>query len=192
MRNPIAASRTRRLGPWCAAAAAVALCALASPLAAEVYHLELDDGHVFESLYRPEEASWDSSLVLLLTDTGNWIAVPKAEIAHITTETENQGFGKVIDTNTILLGYSPNDLPLPDEEQQFSEIERLQQFYQDQERDYSVQQFVEPGQAGSTGGLPAAGADAGQGFTYFGGGSAGAAPGSGAAPPPPPASTPPE
>jgi hypothetical protein len=62
----------------------------------------------------------------------------------------------VIDTTTILLGYSANDAPLPGEEQEFSEIERLQQFYQDQQQDYSVQQFVEPGQAGgATGGFPA-------------------------------------
>jgi len=171
MRKTIAASRIRRpAGLWLpAVAAAVALCALASPLAAEIYHVELTGGNVFDTRYKPEEASWDPTIVLLLTDTGNWIAVPKAEIAGITTETENKGFGKVIDTTTVLLGWAANDAPLPEDEAQFSAVERLQQMFtqqQQQRQDFTVEQFVEPGQAGR-GGLPAWGATP-RDFTYFG------------------------
>lgn len=170
MRKTIAASRIRRpAGLWLpAVAAAVALCALASPLAAEIYHVELTGGNVFDTRYKPEEASWDPTIVLLLTDTGNWIAVPKAEIAGITTETESKGFGKVIDTTTVLLGWAANDAPLPEDEAQFSAVERLQQMFtqQQQRQDFTVEQFVEPGQAGR-GGLPAWGATP-RDFTYFG------------------------
>lgn len=172
MRQPKPARRTVRSAPFrlAAAAAAIVLCASASPAAAEIFHVELADGEVFDTRYQPEEASWDSTLVLLLTDTGNWIAVPKAEISAITTETENKGFGQVIDTTTVVLGWAANDAPLPGEESEFSAIERLQQFYQDQQaqQDYTVDQFVEPGEAGRGGGLPAYGASAPPSFTYFG------------------------
>lgn len=153
------------------AAAAAVLLLSAAPVAAEIFHVELANGNVFDTRYQPEEASWDASLVLFLTDTGNWMAVPKEAIASITSETENQGFGKVINTTTVMLGYSANDAPLPGEESQFSEIDRLQQLVQQQgQQDYSVQQFVEPGEAGgTTGGLPAYGATAPPSFTYLGG-----------------------
>ena len=73
------------------------------------------------------------------------------------------------------LGYSANDAPLPEEEAEFAEIERLQQFYQNQQQDYTVQQFVEPGEAGgTTGGLPAYGVNAPADWNYFG--SSGAVP----------------
>ncbi len=170
MREPIAVHRTRRPAGLrlAAAAAAVAACALATPLAAEIFHVELTDGHVFDTRYKPEEASWDSTVVLLLTDTGNWIAVPKAEIADITTETENKGFGKVIDTTTVLLGWAANDAPLPEDETQFSAVERLQQLFsqQQQRQDFTVEQFVDPSEAGR-GGLPAYGATPPD-FNYLG------------------------
>lgn len=196
MREPIAVHRTRRpAGFRLAAAAAVALCAFASPAGAEIFHVEVVDGHVFDTRYQPEEASWDSNLVLLLTDTGNWIAVPKSEIAGITTETENKGFGRVIDTTTVLLGWAANDAPLPEDEARFAAVERLQQlFEQRQGQDYTVDQFVDPGEAGrGGGGLPAYGAGAQEDFTYFGdlgaltgGGVAGGGVSLGPAPPPAP------
>ncbi len=150
------------------AAAATALCLSAAPLAAEIFKVELTNGNVFDTRKQPEEASWDSSLVLFMSDTGNWMAIPKQEIAGITSETENKGFGMVVNTTTIMLGYSTNDAPTPEEEAEFAEIERLQQFYENQQQDYTVQQFVEPGEAGgSTGGLPAYGVTAPPDWTYF-------------------------
>jgi len=194
MREPIALHRTRRPAGFrlAAAAAAVALCAFASPAGAEIFHIEMVDGHVFDTRYQPEEASWDPNLILLLTDTGNWIAVPKAEISGITTETENKGFGRVIDTTTVLLGWAANDAPLPEDEAQFSAVERLQQFYEQQQQagDFTVDQFVDPGEAGrGGGGLPAYGAGAPEDFTYFGnlGAVSGAPAGVTLTPTPPPA-----
>jgi hypothetical protein len=184
MRTPIPASRLRRpAGLWLLAAMAVAaLCLPAPPLAAEIFHVELADGHVFDTRYKPEEASWDSNVVLLLTDTGNWIALPKADIAGITTETEAKGFGQVVDTTTIVLGWAANDAPLPEDEARFAAVERLQQMFEQQRQDYTVEQFVEPSEAGQ-GGLPAYGATPPD-FTYFGDlGALGAA----TAPPPRPA-----
>ena len=133
MRTPILASRLRRpAGLWLVAAAADALCLPATPAAAEIFHVELADGHVFDTRYQPEEASWDSNLMLLLTDTGNWIAVPKADVAGITTETETKGFGQVVNTTTVVLGWAANDAPLPEDEARFAAVERLQQMFEQQ------------------------------------------------------------
>jgi hypothetical protein len=186
MRTPILASRLRRpAGLWLVAAAAAALCLPATPAAAEIFHVELADGHVFDTRYQPEEASWDSNLVLLLTDTGNWIAVPKADVAGITTETETKGFGQVVNTTTVVLGWAANDAPLPEDEARFAAVERLQQMFEQQRQgqDYTVEQFVEPSEAGR-GGLPAYGATPPD-FTYFG--DLGALGGAVAAPAPAPA-----
>lgn len=184
-----------RIATSFAVAALVALgvgLGAALPAAAEVFHIDLANGETFDSLYRPEEASWDADLLLLLTDSGSWIALPKADVVSIISETESSGYGRVIDTSTIVLGYATNDAPLPDDPTQFSTVDALQQLFeqQNQGQDYSVQQFVEPGQAGGgTGGLPAYGATAPQGFSYING-NLGTLPGSavpGAPAPPAPA-----
>lgn len=165
--------------------------AAAPPAAAEVFHIDLANGERFDTLYKPEEASWDTDLLLLLTDTGSWIAVPKAEVVSIVSETESAGYGRVIDHSTIVLGFAANDAPLPDDPSEFTTLDALQQLVeqQGQGQDYTVQQFVEPGQAGrDTGGLPAYGATAPeQGFNYILGTaptSAAPAPSAGAAAPP--------
>lgn len=157
--------RTRR------ALVALALALLvAAPAAAEVYFIELADGNRFESRYQPEEASWDNDMLLLLTEYGTWIALPKAEVASITTDTESKGFGTVVDTTTVILGFAANDAPAPGDETQLSEVDRLQQLIQSQQpQNFTVEQFVEPGQAGgTTGGLPALGAQ-GSTINYVGG-----------------------
>jgi hypothetical protein len=94
-------------------------------------------------------------MVMILTDMGNWIAVPRADIVHAAPETETRGFGKVINTTTIDLGYAPNDAPLPEVQEGGlgAELDRLQQLLQGERRTYDQQQFVSPGQAGR-GGLP--------------------------------------
>jgi hypothetical protein len=142
------------------AAAVLALLALALPAAAESYIVTLDNGEVFQSRYQPETASWDASLILLLTEYGNWIALEKEDVANVTTDVESQGFGHVIDTNTISLGVLPNDAVDPAEQGEPSQADILRQFLTEQQQDqpnYSVDQFAEPtvaGSGGRTGGLP--------------------------------------
>jgi hypothetical protein len=146
---------SRRFAPILAVAVLVALaCAL--PALAESYIVTLTNGEVFESRYQPETASWDSGLVLLMTEYGNWIALEKQEVANVTTDIESKGFGRVIDTNTISLGVLPNDAADPAEQEPPTQAEQLQQFIAQQQQnqpDYTVEQFAEPGVAGQ-GGLP--------------------------------------
>lgn len=141
--------------------ASVALALIALPALAETYTVQLSNGTHFETRYQPKVASWDESMVLVLTDVGNWIAIDQADIVSVDVATEQDGFGKVIDTLTVSLGWAPNDAPAEDPEAALDPMSRLLNFLQAEEAnrpDYSVQQFVEPGQAGgSTGGLPVGG-----------------------------------
>ena len=148
--------RSRHL-PLLLAVAALALLLTAPLASAATYIVTLDNGTSFESRYQPEEAEWDSSVVMLLTQYGNWIALEKDSIADVVTDIESKGFGKVIDTKTVSLGILANDAVEPKDPSEMTQAEVLQQFLQQQQsqprQDYTVQQFVEPGEAGS-GGLP--------------------------------------
>lgn len=151
MRN---AHRTRVV--W---AIAVALVLAAVPAVADAYTVTLTNGAVLESRYQPQEASWNPDMVLLMTDQGNPIALSRAEIRSVVSEVEARGFGKRIDTMTIDLGFAPNNAPVPEEEDQFTQqLNRLQQVLQgnQQERSYDVEQFMSPGEINrrGSGGLP--------------------------------------
>jgi len=139
----------------------LALSVAALPAAAEIYTVKLSNGTEFETRREPVEAEWDSNLLMVLTDVGNWIGLDKADVVGVEIDTENKGFGKVIDSNTIALGWAPNDAPTGDPEEALDPMSRLLNFLsaeQANQPDYSVQQFVEPGQAGrDTGGLPVGG-----------------------------------
>lgn len=134
-------------------ALALGLVLAAIPGLAETYTVTLDNGTLIESRYQPQEASWNPQMVLILTDHGNQIALPREQIASVVSETEARGFGKRIDTMTIDLGFAPNDAPVPEEEDQFTQqLNRLQQILQQPERSYDVQQFQSPNDVGRTGG----------------------------------------
>jgi hypothetical protein len=148
---------------------------LALPVGAEVYHVTLNNGTVVDTAYQPQEASWDPSMVLLLTDVGNWIGVPKADIQEVHTESQEKGFGIRIDDNTYELGLTAGDLspeallaaglveppagttpnPSQDAAMQLLRNIQAQQQAESQRRAaqdrYSIQQFVEPSQ---TQGIP--------------------------------------
>jgi hypothetical protein len=148
----------------------LALALLAAPAAAEVYIVTLNNGQVFETAYQPQEASWDASMVLFLTDQGNWIGISKADVKTVENTEETSGFGIKIADNTYEVGISPNDLAEAEAElaasggtpAQGSErgAQLLQQILQQQqtavsqrqaEQSYTMNQFVEPSQ---TQGLP--------------------------------------
>jgi hypothetical protein len=144
------------------------LALIAVPVSAEVYHVTLSNGTVLDTAYQPQEASWDSSLVLFLDDTGNWIGMPKTAIESVQSEAEKSGFGKVIDTNTIELGYAANDAEDPDAQAANGQqgatartdpaaaaaANALQGLYQQRqaEQGYTIKQFVNPNE---TQGIPA-------------------------------------
>ena len=86
------------------------LALLAVPAGAELFTVTLINGKTFDSRYQPVQSAADASKLQLLTDTGNWITLKKEIVASVTSETESKGFGTVIDTQTIALGWDPTSL----------------------------------------------------------------------------------
>jgi hypothetical protein len=89
---------------------------------------------------------------MVLTEFGNWINISKSDVETVTAATESKGYGTVIDTNTISLGWAPNDLadPATADQQAGDPTTRLLNYLQSAEQaaeNYSVEQFVEPGDA---------------------------------------------
>lgn len=146
--------------------ALLALPMLANPANAEIYTVTLTNGSVLETAYQPQEAAFDRSMVLLMTDVGNWIGVQKSEIESVRSDAELGGYGKVIEKNTILLGWSANDAADPDakaaegqgnsrtDPAMSATAQALQNLYEQRqaEQNYSIKQFVQPNQ---TQGIPA-------------------------------------
>lgn len=132
-----------RLFVLVSAFALLAVAVLALPAAAETYTVKLKGGGTFLSRHQPQQASWDESMILVLSDVGNWLALSRQDVESIVSDTNNRGFGKRLDANTIVLGWSANDydestagaadLPAP-------------------ERSYDQNQFVDPEDIG--GGFP--------------------------------------
>ena len=140
----------------------LALLALSAPAMAEVYTVTLTNGSVLETAYQPQEAAFDRSMVLLMTDVGNWIGVQKNEIESVRSDAELGGYGKVIEKNTILLGWAANDNADPNAEGQeqgksdpamSATAQALDNLYQQrqEEQSYTIKQFVQPSE---TQGIP--------------------------------------
>lgn len=126
---------------------AAALVLLAGPAVAESYTLTLKNGSTMLTRHRPQEASWDSNMLLVLTDVGNWIALDRGEVAKIVSDIQNRGFAKRLDATTVVLGWSAND---------FDETaERGTQDFGRPAGQYDQNQFVDPEDL--RGGLPATG-----------------------------------
>jgi hypothetical protein len=91
----------------------LALALLASvtaiPATAEVFHVQLKNGGIIDTLKQPEQSSWDAGVVLLLTEYGNWIGLDQKDIEVVTAESSTSGFGIPINTTTIAIGWAPND-----------------------------------------------------------------------------------
>jgi hypothetical protein len=136
------------------------LALLAAPAFADVYYVTLTNGTVVETARQPQQASWDPNMVLLLTEVGNWVGFPKDEVQGVRSEDPTQGFGIRISDKAIALGRSPNDLPTGDAgtktkadllTDRYLDMMQRQLDLQESRRNYSIQQFVEPG---STSGIP--------------------------------------
>jgi hypothetical protein len=136
----------------------LALSALAFtvPAEAEVFFVTLTNGTTFETAYQPQAASWDTGMVLLLTETGNWIGLPQADIQEVRSESQIAGYGRAIDSNTFELGYAPNDAidptakPADAAETRTQALEQMVMQQQQELNDrraqesYTVEQFVDP------------------------------------------------
>ncbi len=133
--------------------------AVALPAGAEVFTVKMKNSTEFVTRYQPRQDARDENKIMLLTEYGNWVALSKDTIADITSETESRGFGTVLDTNTIVIGWAPNDkadpnAPPPDPTTQL--LNYLKGRDSQPEQDFTVQQFVTTEGAG-LGGIPAAG-----------------------------------
>jgi hypothetical protein len=139
----------------------LALALLAVPAAADVYYVTLTNGQVIQTAHQPQQASWDPNMVLLLTEVGNWIGFPKDQVQGVRAEDPTQGYGIRISDKAIALGRSPNDLPLGDDSakskadlltDRYLSLAERQMALEEARRNYSIQQFAEPGSTG--GGIP--------------------------------------
>lgn len=86
-----------------------------APVAAETFMVTLTSGRTFETRYQPTVSPTDDNKVQLLTEFGNWISLPRDIITSIESETESRGFGTVLDSQTIALGWVPQTSGAGDE-----------------------------------------------------------------------------
>ena len=120
----------------------------ALPVSAAVYTVTMKNGSTFDSRYQPEEASWDENLVVLLTEFGNRIALPAAEIDSVSVDSESRGFGHQINSTTMALGWAPNDAIDPSTPEGQAAIAAQAAAAANSAQTppaYNQQQFVEPG-----------------------------------------------
>lgn len=86
------------------------LALLAAPAGAELFTITLQNGSTFTSRYQPVQSSTDEGKLQFLTDYGNWITLKKDTVSSIQSRTESKGFGIVLDTQTIALGWDPTSI----------------------------------------------------------------------------------
>jgi hypothetical protein len=138
------------------AATVLSLAGLSAlPAAAEVYHLKLRNGTSIDTAYQPKQASWDPSMVLFLTDAGNWVGIPQKDVESVQSESQVRGYGVALNFNTVAIGWAPNDAPeATAANAQSAAMQALQNIMQRQEEEshYTIPQFVSTDQ---TQGIPA-------------------------------------
>lgn len=96
--------------------ATLLLALMAGTVHAALFTVTLENGTSFETRYRPVQSEWDESKVMIMTDTGNWIALSKSEIVGVESQLEASGYGYQLNTTTLFLGWTPNDAAGDDEE----------------------------------------------------------------------------
>lgn len=89
---------------------ALLLLVAAAAAHARTFTVTLTNGMTFETRYRPVQSDFDPEISLIMTDRGNWVALRNDEIADVVSEAEASGYGYQLDTTTLYLGWSPNDL----------------------------------------------------------------------------------
>ena len=132
-----------------AAAVAVVGALSALPAGADIHTITLQNGSTFQSRYQPENASWDAAKIVFLDEHGNLISLAKSDVVSIQTDLENRGFGHMLNSTTMALGWAPNDALDPDSEEGRAALQAEAQRGGMQEAPpiYNQEQFVEPGAA---------------------------------------------
>jgi hypothetical protein len=155
-------ARTRFFALAASVAVLGALAAL--PAGAEINTITLQNGTTFLTRYQPQAASWDAAKIVFLDEFGNQISLPKGDVVTIQTDLENRGFGHMLNSTTMALGWAPNDALDPDSEEGKAALQAEQQRAGMPEAPpvYNQEQFVEPGQAT---GIPMGLVGYGSGFT---------------------------
>lgn len=135
---------------------ALVVTLVALPASAAVFTVTLTNGSEINTRYRPVESPGGGSKIQLMTEHGNWITLPKSLVESVESDFEARGFGTVLDTNTVVLGYSINDLPV-DAEGESGAADALLEFLRGPETDpFTATQFGQPVEVGGTptGGVP--------------------------------------
>lgn len=147
-------SRVRTLAT--VAVAAASLVGFAASAGAAAYSVTLKNGNTFETRYKPADVDWDPTVATIITDLGNPIVLKKDEIAEVTSLAEAKGFGYQLNTTTLYLGWSPNDLLTTDKDGNEVPTYNTGGDQPAPPADYTIQQFVGVPTVGSpsTGGVP--------------------------------------
>ncbi len=122
-----------------------------------MFTVTLTNGAEIDTRYRPIQSPSDENKIQLITEHGNWITLPKTLVESIESDFEARGFGTVLDTNTVVLGYSINDLPTEETEGATSATDALLEYLRGPQADpFTATQFGEPTEVGGapTGGVP--------------------------------------
>lgn len=141
-------ARTRFFALVVSVAVVGALAAL--PAAADVYTITLANGTTFQTRYQPEDASWDPAKLVFLDELGNRLSLAKSDVVSIATDLETRGFGHMLNSTTMALGWAPNDALDPDSDEGKAALQAEAQRAMMQggaQPVYNQQQFVEPGAA---------------------------------------------
>jgi hypothetical protein len=129
--------------------------AAAATAHADYYTVTLTNGTSFQTRYRPVPAEWDDNVVMINTDRGNWIGLYADEVADVVSHAEATGFGYQLDTTTLFVGWSPNDLIEDEEAAKDKEAgPDLEQMFPEPEPSGVVEQFVDIPIDGSVAGQP--------------------------------------
>ncbi len=102
--------RTLRLRVLRLTVLALLAVAAAAAHADAIFTVTLTNGTTFQTRYRPVPAEWDEDVVMINTDRGSWIGLRTDEIADVSSQAEATGFGYQLDTTTLFVGWSPNDV----------------------------------------------------------------------------------
>ena len=132
---------------------AVLMLFAVTPAMSAIFRVQLKNGNIFQTRYQPKVAEWDESKVVFLTDVGNRITLNKDDIVAIDTDTEAKGFGTVLDTTTIVLGWAPNDAPTESDPSAEAQFEAYLDSLRRDRPVNTVKQFVNTEDAGQGGGL---------------------------------------
>ena len=129
--------------------------AFAATAHADYFTVTLTNGTSFQTRYRPVPAEWDENVVMINTDRGNWIGLHVDEIADVTSHAEATGFGYQLDTTTLFVGWSPNDVGDEEEGEGAEDALDLEAMFPEPEPSGVLEQFVDiPVEGGLAAGQP--------------------------------------